>query len=35
MKNESRLEELAQIFSVAVAGFSVLDNHLRVLVRLD
>ncbi len=32
---ENRLEELAEIFSVAVAGFSVLDNHLHVLVRLD
>ncbi len=32
---ENRLEELAQIFAVAVAGFSVLDNHLHVLVRLD
>ncbi len=32
---DKRLEELAQIFSVSVAGFSVLDNHLHVLVRLD
>jgi hypothetical protein len=32
---EKRLEELAQIFSVAVASLSVLDNHLHVLVRLD
>ncbi|MDR3634129.1 MAG: hypothetical protein P4L84_10005 [Isosphaeraceae bacterium] len=32
---ENRLQELAQIFSVAVGGFSVLDNHLHVLVRLD
>jgi len=32
---EKRLEELAQIFSVSVAGVSVLDNHLYVLVRLD
>jgi len=32
---ENRLQELAQIFSGAVAGFSVLDNHLHVLVRLD
>jgi len=32
---EHRLQELAQIFSVAVAGFAVLDNHLHVLVRLD
>jgi REP element-mobilizing transposase RayT len=32
---DKRIEELAQIFSIAVAGFSVLDNHLHLLVRLD
>ena len=32
---EHRLEELAEIFAVSVGGFSVLDNHLHVLVRLD
>jgi hypothetical protein len=32
---EGRLEELAKIFAVSVAGFSVMDNHLHVLVRLD
>jgi hypothetical protein len=32
---EDRLEELADIFAVAVGGFSVLDNHLHLLVRLD
>ena len=32
---EHRLQKLAQIFSVAVAGFAILDNHLHVLVRLD
>src|SRR5215469_17684939 len=32
---EDRLEELAQIFAVSVGGFTVLDNHLHVLVRLD
>ena len=32
---EHRLEELAQIFSVAVAGFAILDNHWHLLVRLD
>jgi hypothetical protein len=32
---ERRLEELAQIFAVAVGGFTILDNHLHVLVRLD
>jgi len=25
---EKRLEELAQTFSVAVSGFSAMDNHL-------
>ncbi|MGO9470231.1 MAG: transposase, partial [Isosphaeraceae bacterium] len=30
-----RLQELAGIFSIAVGGFSVLDNHLPLLVRLD
>ena len=32
---ENRLEELAQIFAVAIGGFSVLDNHLHLLLRLD
>jgi len=32
---DQRIEELAQIFSIAVGGFSVLDNHLHLLVRLD
>jgi hypothetical protein len=32
---DRRLEELAQIFSIAVGGFCVMDNHLHVLVRLD
>lgn len=32
---ENRLHELAQIFAVSVGGFSVLDNHLHVLLRLD
>jgi len=32
---EDRLKELADIFSVSVGGFAVLDNHLHVLVRLD
>jgi REP element-mobilizing transposase RayT len=32
---ENRLHELAQIFSVAVGGFALLDNHLHLLVRLD
>ena len=32
---ENRLHELADIFAVAVGGFSVMGNHLHVLVRLD
>ena len=32
---ENRLEELAQIFAVTVGGFSVMDNHLHLLLRLD
>ena len=32
---EHRLEELAQVFSISVAGFTVLDNHLHVPVLLD
>ncbi len=31
----NRLRELSRIFSIAVGGFSVLDSHLHVLVRLD
>jgi hypothetical protein len=32
---EKRIEELAQIFAVAVGGFSVMNNHLHLLLRLD
>jgi REP element-mobilizing transposase RayT len=32
---ERRLQELAEIFAVSVGGFSVLDNHQHVLVRVD
>jgi REP element-mobilizing transposase RayT len=32
---DNRVQELAGIFSIAVGGFSVMDNHLHVLVRLD
>ena len=32
---ERRLQELAEIFALSVGGFSVMDNHLHVLVRLD
>jgi hypothetical protein len=32
---QQRMELLAKVFAVSVAGFSILDNHLHVLVRLD
>ena len=32
---ENRLEELADIFAVAVGGFSVMNNYLHLLLRLD
>ena len=32
---ELRLQELSAIFAAAVDGFSVMDNHLHVLLRLD
>jgi hypothetical protein len=32
---QNRLEELAGIFAVAVGGFSVMNNHLHLLLRLD
>ena len=32
---ERRLKELAGIFAVSVGGFSVMDNHLHLLLRLD
>ncbi len=32
---EHRLEDLADIFAVSVAGFAIPDNHLHLLVRLD
>src|SRR6202453_5009784 len=32
---EKRLEELGEIFAVALGGFSLMDNHLHVLLRLD
>ncbi len=32
---ESRLQELAGIFAINVCGFSVMDNHLHVLLHLD
>jgi hypothetical protein len=32
---DNPLKELAGIFSISVGGFSVMDNHLQVLARLD
>jgi hypothetical protein len=32
---EQRLKELDTIFAVSVGGFSVMDNHLHLLLRLD
>ena len=32
---ENRLEELADIFAVAVGGFSMIENRLHELLRLD
>ena len=32
---EERIELLARTFAVSVCGFSVMDNHLHVLARLD
>ena len=32
---ETRVEELASIFAVSIASFSVLDNHFHLVVRLE
>jgi REP element-mobilizing transposase RayT len=32
---DQRLHELGEIFALSVGGFSVLDNHLHLLLRLD
>jgi hypothetical protein len=32
---ETRIKELAQIFAIGVGGFSIMDNHLHLLLRLD
>jgi hypothetical protein len=32
---KNRFDELADVFAVAVGGFSVMDNHLHVLLWLD
>ncbi len=34
-RTENRLEKLARIFAIIVGVFSVLNNHLHVLARLD
>ena len=32
---ENRLRELVGIFAIECAGFSVMDNHLHLLLRID
>jgi hypothetical protein len=32
---ENRIEELSKVFAISAGGFSILDNHLHMLVRLD
>ena len=32
---EDRLQELANVFAIEVAGFAILDSHLHVLVKLE
>jgi len=32
---ENRLKELDQIIAVSVGGFSLMDNHLHLLLRID
>jgi putative transposase len=32
---EDRIAELAQIFALAVGGFTVMNNHLHLLLRLE
>ncbi len=32
---ENRLKELDEIFAVSVGGFSLMDNHLHLLLRID
>ena len=32
---ENRLKELDAIFAVSVGGFSIMDNHLHLLLRVD
>jgi hypothetical protein len=32
---EMRLQELAKTFAISVRGFSILEKHLHVLVRID
>lgn len=32
---DNRIKELESIFAISVAGFSILDNHLHMLIRID
>ena len=32
---DNRLKELDRIFAVSVGGFSIMDNHLHFLLRID
>ena len=32
---DQRLKELNQIFAISVGGFSTMDNHLHLLLRID
>jgi hypothetical protein len=32
---DQRLKELNSIFSISVGGFSTMDNHLHLLLRID
>ena len=32
---EDRIKELAELFAVGIGGFSVMDNHLHLLLRLN
>jgi len=32
---DNRLKELDRIFAISVGGFSIMDNHLHLLLRID
>jgi len=32
---DNRLKELDRIFAISVGGFSIMDNHLHFLLRID